>query len=176
MLVPAGTSFSAAIVSRLRWYVQFPELSAYPNHQSADSYRPATARGVDNQVGYGVVDPVAAALTLGIFSARPSAQAAQRWCSAAAARPRDMTGADMGGRRGLSALLIGGVGVRYRDLDAAITEVIMAQRSFGLCCRGRGVTAVFLVDVLWIFAGQSLPRTLAGRSSCGGGSASAWRP
>lgn len=62
MLVPAGTSFSAAIVSGVAALVRakFPELSAYQIiNRLIHTARPP-ARGVDNQVGYGVVDPVAA--------------------------------------------------------------------------------------------------------------------
>ncbi len=62
LLVPAGTSFSAAIVSGVAALVRakFPELSAYQViNRLIHTARPP-ARGVDNQVGYGVVDPVAA--------------------------------------------------------------------------------------------------------------------
>lgn len=62
LLVPAGTSFSAAIVSGVAALVRakFPELSAYQvMNRLIHTARPP-ARGVDNQVGYGVVDPVAA--------------------------------------------------------------------------------------------------------------------
>ncbi|CAM4417874.1 Subtilisin DY [Mycobacterium basiliense] len=62
LLVPAGTSFSAAIVSGVVALVRakFPELSAYQiKNRLIHTARPP-ARGVDNQVGYGVVDPVAA--------------------------------------------------------------------------------------------------------------------
>ncbi|KAA1250920.1 type VII secretion-associated serine protease mycosin [Mycobacterium simiae] len=62
LLVPAGTSFSAAIVSGVVALVRakYPELSAYQvMNRMIHTARPP-ARGVDNQVGYGVVDPVAA--------------------------------------------------------------------------------------------------------------------
>lgn len=62
LLVPAGTSFSAAIVSGVVALVRakYPELSAYQvMNRLIHTARPP-ARGVDNQVGYGVVDPVAA--------------------------------------------------------------------------------------------------------------------
>ncbi|EUA09934.1 subtilase family protein [Mycobacterium kansasii 732] len=62
LLVPAGTSFSAAIVSGVVALVRakYPELSAYQvKNRMIRTARPP-ARGVDNQVGYGVVDPVAA--------------------------------------------------------------------------------------------------------------------
>lgn len=62
LLVPAGTSFSAAIVSGVASLVRakFPELSSYQVMQRLIHTARPPARGVDNQVGYGVVDPVAA--------------------------------------------------------------------------------------------------------------------
>jgi membrane-anchored mycosin MYCP len=62
LLVPAGTSFSAAIVSGVAALVRakFPQLSAYQVINRLTRTARAPARGVDNQVGYGVVDPVAA--------------------------------------------------------------------------------------------------------------------
>jgi membrane-anchored mycosin MYCP len=62
LLVPSGTSFSAAIVSGVAALVRavYPELSANQIiNRLIHTARPP-ARGVDNQVGYGVVDPVAA--------------------------------------------------------------------------------------------------------------------
>jgi membrane-anchored mycosin MYCP len=62
LLVPAGTSFSAAIVSGVAALVRakFPQLSAYQVINRLTHTARAPARGVDNQIGYGVVDPVAA--------------------------------------------------------------------------------------------------------------------
>lgn len=62
LLVPAGTSFSAAIVSGVAALVRarFPQLSAYQVMNRLTRTARAPARGVDNQIGYGVVDPVAA--------------------------------------------------------------------------------------------------------------------
>jgi membrane-anchored mycosin MYCP len=62
LLVPAGTSFSAAIVSGVAALVRakYPQLSAYQVINRLEHTARAPARGVDNQVGYGVVDPVAA--------------------------------------------------------------------------------------------------------------------
>ncbi|MGE2817897.1 type VII secretion-associated serine protease mycosin [Mycobacterium heidelbergense] len=62
LLVPAGTSFSAAIVSGVAALVRakFPQLSAYQVINRLTRTARAPARGVDNQIGYGVVDPVAA--------------------------------------------------------------------------------------------------------------------
>jgi membrane-anchored mycosin MYCP len=62
LLPPAGSGFSAAIVSGVAALVRakFPQLSAYQVvNRLLRTARPP-ARGVDNQVGYGVVDPVAA--------------------------------------------------------------------------------------------------------------------
>ncbi|AYE95989.1 type VII secretion-associated serine protease mycosin [Mycobacterium paragordonae] len=62
LLVPAGTSFATAIVSGVAALVRakFPELSSYQVMQRLIHTARPPARGVDNQVGYGVVDPVAA--------------------------------------------------------------------------------------------------------------------
>jgi len=62
LLVPAGTSFSAAIVSGVAALVRakFPQLSAYQIINRLTRTARAPARGVDNQIGHGVVDPVAA--------------------------------------------------------------------------------------------------------------------
>jgi membrane-anchored mycosin MYCP len=62
LLVPAGTSFSAAIVSGVAALVRakYPQLSAYQVMNRLEHTARAPARGVDNQIGYGIVDPVAA--------------------------------------------------------------------------------------------------------------------
>jgi membrane-anchored mycosin MYCP len=62
LLVPSGTSFSAAIVSGVAALVRakYPQLSAYQVINRLERSARAPARGVDNQLGYGVVDPVAA--------------------------------------------------------------------------------------------------------------------
>jgi len=62
LLVPAGTSFSTAIVSGVAALVRakYPQLSAYQVINRLIRTARPPARGVDNQVGYGVVDPVAA--------------------------------------------------------------------------------------------------------------------
>ncbi|WAJ42625.1 S8 family serine peptidase [Mycobacterium sp. Aquia_216] len=62
LLVPSGTSFSAAIVSGVAALVRakYPQLSAYQVINRLERTARAPARGVDNQLGYGVVDPVAA--------------------------------------------------------------------------------------------------------------------
>lgn len=62
LLVPSGTSFSAAIVSGVAALVRarYPQLSAYQVINRLERTARAPARGVDNQIGYGIVDPVAA--------------------------------------------------------------------------------------------------------------------
>ncbi|MEE6178023.1 type VII secretion-associated serine protease mycosin [Mycobacterium sp. 050134] len=62
LLVPSGTSFSTAIVSGVAALVRakYPQLSAYQVINRLERTARAPARGVDNQIGYGLVDPVAA--------------------------------------------------------------------------------------------------------------------
>jgi membrane-anchored mycosin MYCP len=62
LLVPSGTSFSTAIVSGVAALVRakYPQLSAHQIINRLIRTARAPARGVDNQVGYGIVDPVAA--------------------------------------------------------------------------------------------------------------------
>jgi membrane-anchored mycosin MYCP len=62
LLVPSGTSFSTAIVSGVAALVRakYPHLSAHQVIDRLIRTARAPARGVDNQIGHGVVDPVAA--------------------------------------------------------------------------------------------------------------------
>jgi membrane-anchored mycosin MYCP len=62
LLVPAGTSFSTAIVSGVAALVRakYPQLSAHQIVNRLIRTARAPGRGVDNQIGYGVIDPVAA--------------------------------------------------------------------------------------------------------------------
>jgi membrane-anchored mycosin MYCP len=62
LLVPSGTSFSTAIVSGVAALVRakFPHLSAHQVINRLTHTARAPSRGVDNQIGYGIVDPVAA--------------------------------------------------------------------------------------------------------------------
>ena len=62
LLVPSGTSFSTAIVSGVAALVRakYPTLSAHQIINRLTRTARAPARGVDNQIGYGIVDPVAA--------------------------------------------------------------------------------------------------------------------
>lgn len=62
LLVPSGTSFSTAIVSGVAALVRakYPKLSAHQIIDRLIRTARAPARGVDNQIGHGIVDPVAA--------------------------------------------------------------------------------------------------------------------
>lgn len=62
LLVPSGSSFSTAIVSGVAALVRakYPQLSAHQIVNRLIRTARPPARGVDNQVGYGIVDPVAA--------------------------------------------------------------------------------------------------------------------
>ena len=62
MVPPVGTSFSAAIVSGTAALVRakYPQLTAHQVINRLLATARAPARGVDNQVGHGIVDPVAA--------------------------------------------------------------------------------------------------------------------
>ena len=62
LLVPSGTSFSTAIVSGVAALVRakYPQLSSHQIINRLIRTARAPARGVDNQIGYGVIDPVAA--------------------------------------------------------------------------------------------------------------------
>jgi len=62
LLVPSGTGFSTAIVSGVAALVRakYPQLSSHQIINRLIRTARAPARGVDNQIGYGVVDPVAA--------------------------------------------------------------------------------------------------------------------
>jgi membrane-anchored mycosin MYCP len=62
LLVPAGTGFATAIVSGVAALVRakYPQLSSHQVINRLIRTARPPARGVDNQVGYGVIDPVAA--------------------------------------------------------------------------------------------------------------------
>jgi membrane-anchored mycosin MYCP len=62
LLVPTGTSFSTAIVSGVAALVRakYPQLTSHQIINRLLRTARAPARGVDNQVGSGVIDPVAA--------------------------------------------------------------------------------------------------------------------
>ncbi len=111
LLVPIGTSFSAAIVSGVAALVRakYPHLSAYQVINRLTRTARAPARGVDNQVGYGVVDPVAA-LTWDVPDGppKPPNQLSIPLNIPKAAPPRDMVPVWVAAGGLTGALLIGG--------------------------------------------------------------------
>ncbi|OBK45548.1 S8 family serine peptidase [Mycobacterium sp. 1081908.1] len=111
LLVPAGTSFSTAIVSGVAALVRakYPQLSAYQVVNRLERTARAPARGVDNQVGYGVIDPVAA-LTWDVPEgpAKPPQQLSAPLNIPKAAPPRDMVPIWVAAGGLTAALLIGG--------------------------------------------------------------------
>ena len=74
MVAPAGTSFSAAIVSGVAALVRakYPTLTSHQVVNRLISTARPPARGVDNQVGHGIIDPVAA-LTYDLPAGEPRA-------------------------------------------------------------------------------------------------------
>ena len=72
LVAQAGTSFSAAIVSGVTALVRakYPQLNAHQVINRLLATARAPARGVDNQVGHGIIDPVAA-LTYDIAPGEP---------------------------------------------------------------------------------------------------------
>lgn len=111
LLVPSGTSFSAAIVSGVAALVRakFPQLSAYQVINRLTRTARAPARGVDNQVGHGVVDPVAA-LTWDVPDGpvKPPQQLSAPLTVPKPAPPRDMVPVWVAAGGLFVALLIGG--------------------------------------------------------------------
>jgi len=111
LLIPAGTSFSTAIVSGVAALVRarYPQLSAYQVINRLEHTARAPARGVDNQVGYGVVDPVAA-LTWDVPEgpAKPPQQLSAPLNIPKAAPHRDMVPVWVAAGGLFAALLIGG--------------------------------------------------------------------
>jgi len=111
LLVPAGTSFSTAIVSGVAALVRarYPQLSAHQVINRLERSARAPARGVDNQVGYGVIDPVAA-LTWDIPDgpAKPPQQLSAPLNLPKPAPPRDMVPVWVAAGGLTGALLIGG--------------------------------------------------------------------
>jgi membrane-anchored mycosin MYCP len=111
LLIPAGTSFATAIVSGVAALVRakYPELSSYQVMQRLIHTARPPARGVDNQVGYGVVDPVAA-LTWDVPQGPPQApkQLSAPLSLPKAAAPRNMAPVWVATGGLTAALLIGG--------------------------------------------------------------------
>jgi len=94
MLAPQGTSFATAIVSGVAALVRakYPDLTSHQIINRLIRTARAPARGVDNQIGYGIIDPVAA-LTYDVPATDP--QPPQRLSSPLSLAPppagRDMT-------------------------------------------------------------------------------------
>ncbi|MGZ4515875.1 MAG: S8 family serine peptidase [Mycobacterium sp.] len=111
LLIPAGTSFSTAIVSGVAALVRakYPQLSAYQVINRLERTARAPARGVDNQIGHGVIDPVAA-LTWDVPEgpAKPPQQLSAPLNLPKAAPPRDMVPVWVAAGGLTVALLIGG--------------------------------------------------------------------
>jgi membrane-anchored mycosin MYCP len=111
LLVPAGTSFSTAIVSGVAALVRakYPQLSAYQVINRLIRTARPPARGVDNQVGHGVVDPVAA-LTWDVPEgpAKPPQQLSTPLNLPKPAAHRDMVPVWVAAGGFTAALLIGG--------------------------------------------------------------------
>ncbi|SPM36736.1 Serine protease, subtilisin family [Mycobacterium rhizamassiliense] len=111
LLVPTGTSFSAAIVSGVAALVRakYPRLTSTQIVNRLTRTARAPARGVDNQVGFGVVDPVAA-LTWDVPDGppKPPSQLSIPLNIPKAAPPRDMVPVWVAAGGLTGALLIGG--------------------------------------------------------------------
>ncbi len=160
MLVPSGTSFSTAIVSGVAALVRakYPQLSAHQVINRLIHTARAPARGVDNQIGYGVIDPVAA-LTWDVpeGSVLPKDSASPLKMPPAPA-PRNMVPVWVaaGGLGG--ALLHSRHGARWSGADAKDRETGMkAQREYGLALSWPRVTAVFLIDVALLVIASHTP-------------------
>ena len=84
LVSPAGTSFSAAIVSGVAALVRqkYPDPDLASSDQPADPVPPAHRRaGSTIRSGYGIVDPVAAmTYDLPDGDPRPPERIADRWC------------------------------------------------------------------------------------------------
>ncbi|ORX07194.1 peptidase S8, partial [Mycolicibacillus trivialis] len=121
-LVPAGPAFSAAIVSGVAALVRakYPHLTAHQIINRLTSTARPPARGVDNQVGYGVVDPVAA-LTWDVPDgpARPPERLSAPLELPPPETPRDMTpvwvaAAGLAGALVLAGAVLGGTAMVRR--------------------------------------------------------------
>ena len=122
MVAPVGTSFSAAMVSGVAALVRakYPQLTAHQVINRLLATARAPARGVDNQVGHGIVDPVAA-LTYDIAPGEPVGP--QRLSSPLVLAPpkpgRDMTpvwvaAASVGGVAMVCSLVLGSAALLRR--------------------------------------------------------------
>ncbi|MGV0627426.1 type VII secretion-associated serine protease mycosin [Mycolicibacter minnesotensis] len=122
LLVPSGTSFSTAIVSGVAALVRakYPELSSHQVINRLIRTARPPARGVDNVIGYGIVDPVAA-LTWDVPEV--AAQPPERLSAPLQVPPmppeRDMTPAWVAGAGLLAALAAAGVALGVAALRRA---------------------------------------------------------
>jgi len=111
LLVPSGTSFATAIVSGVAALVRakYPQLSALKVIDRLERTARAPARGVDNQIGHGLVDPVAA-LTWDVpdTPVKPPTQLSTPLGLPKAAPDRDMVPVWVAAGGLLGALLIAG--------------------------------------------------------------------
>ena len=160
LLVPSGTSFSTAIVSGVAALVRakYPQLSSHQIINRLIHTARAPARGVDNQVGYGVVDPVAA-LTWDVpdGSVLPKDSASPLKLPPPPA-PRNMApvwvaAGGLGGALLLAGLVFGGAVLMRKNRETGMK----AQREYGLNLSWARVTTVFLIDVALLVIASHLP-------------------
>ena len=122
LVARAGTSFSAAIVSGVAALVRakYPQLTSHQVINRLLATARAPARGVDNQIGHGIVDPVAA-LTYDLPPGEPVGP--QRLAAPLVLAPpkvgRDMTpvwvaGAGVGGLALLCSVVLGSAALMRR--------------------------------------------------------------
>ena len=116
LVSPAGTSFSAAIVSGVATLVRqkYPDLTSHQVINRLIRTARPPARGVDNQVGYGIVDPVAAmTYDLPDGDPRPPERIAESLVLPPPPTERDMSGVwiALGGIGAVAVLAAGAVGV-----------------------------------------------------------------
>lgn len=122
LVAPGGTSFSAALVSGVAALVRakYPQLTAHQVINRLLATARAPARGVDNQVGHGIVDPVAA-LTYDLPPGEPVGP--QRLAAPLVLAPpkvgRDMTpvwvaGGGVGGLALLGSVVLGSAALMRR--------------------------------------------------------------
>ena len=126
---------------------------------------------MDNQVGYGVVDPVAA-LTWDVPDgpAKPPQQLSAPLNIPKAAPHRDMVPVWVAAGGLAGALLIGGAVFgtamlmrrRGSSNEGGATKAMKAQRSFGLALSWPRVTAVFLVDIVILVIASHCPDSWQG--------------
>ena len=149
LLTPTGTSFATAIVSGVAALVRakYPELTSHQIvNRLIHTARPP-ARGVDNQLGYGVVDPVAA-LTWDVPEGPGLPTKSAPLNIPPPTPPRNMTPVWVAAGGLAAVLLILQRGGRKRETAQTIVEGAMKEQSrFGITLSWARITAVFLIDV-----------------------------